>query len=155
MTFICPSCGKRATGKNLLECDSCQKPLRFVTEDFKESGSLSQCPICGCPHIYRQKDFNRKIGATLLILGIMGAYFTYGLSLLAVTLLDWLLYRWVADVGCCYQCGAQFRHPSIEKLSLFNLGLRDHYRNITAMKSRVVSQKTVGRPAPVLPSRDE
>jgi len=62
--------------------------------------AFDQCPVCGAAHLYRQKDFNRKLGVGLVVIGVILAYWTYGLSLLAVTLIDWLLVRRVGQVGC-------------------------------------------------------
>ena len=113
--------------------------LLHATEDFVILQKMDQCPFCGCQHIYRQKDFNRKLGVGLLALGAVAAFFTYGLSMVAVALLDWSIYRRVGWVGCCYQCGAQFRGAgrgtgrgteSINELPVFELGLHDYYKNI-------------------------
>lgn len=65
------------------------------------------------------------------MLGVALAYFTYGASLLVVTLIDWLLYRQVQEIGCCYTCGSVFRHSAkIRQLDPFSLGLHDYYKNL-------------------------
>ena len=128
----CPYCKKWMEVETLsAKCAECGRPLfEFITDDLNENKSLSQCPACGCTHMYRQKDFNRAIGVAILVVGIAFAYFTYGISLLVVTLLDWLLFRRVKEVGCCYDCGAQYRKTDLVKtLEPFNLVLHDHYKN--------------------------
>ena len=114
-------------------CQSCTKPLfPHASDKFKESFHFNQCPHCGAAHLYRQKDFNRKLGLILLILGIGMSFFTYGISLLLVTVFDWLLYKRVGEVGCCYQCKSQFRNsPEVEKLDPFDLELHDYYQNLS------------------------
>ena len=113
-------------------CSSCQKSIfPNATDLFKESFGLNQCPHCASAHIYKQKDFNRKVGIGLLVIGIFLSFFTYGISLLIVTLFDGWLYRKVGEVGCCYLCQSQFRNsPQIEKLEGFDLELYDYYQNL-------------------------
>ncbi len=120
-------------------CTSCAEPLfPFATEDFLLHRSMSQCPICGCQHVYRQKDFNRKLGVGLLIAGVLLSLVTYGISLLVVTLLDWFLFKKVGDVAICYLCDAQFRNEEqIKSLDSFNLVLHDHYRALKANQTNV------------------
>lgn len=133
---LCPHCG------NLQEyvldffqeypCSACKKNLFPNASDaFKESFQFNQCPHCGAAHLYRHKDFNRKLGIGLLVIGILLSFWTYGLSLLLVTLVDWWLYKKVKDVGCCYLCHSQFRNGNqVEALSSFDLELYDYYRNL-------------------------
>lgn len=113
-------------------CNQCGQDLFPLASDkFKEDYEFNQCPHCGAEHLYRQKDFNRKVGVALLAFGIVFSYWTYGLSLLAVTLLDWWLYRKVGDVGCCYRCQSQFRNDSqVGLIPAFDLELYDYYQNL-------------------------
>lgn len=136
LTAPCPSCAKRTTlllsADNEPHCQGCGKPLLpYLTDDLRDEIFAPQCPVCGAAHLYRQKDFNRRLGVTLVVVGIALAYFTYGLSLLAVTLIDWFLFRRVKEVGCCYRCGLQLRKsPLVAKLEPFSLQLHDYYRNL-------------------------
>jgi len=128
----CPHCHRFTHTDSLgSSCRHCQKALfGWVTDDLADGLSLNQCPVCGAGDLYRQKDFNRKLGIGILVIGIALAYFTYGISLVVVTLLDWWLFRRVKELGVCYQCGSQFRGGDlIQKLEPFNLVLHDHYRN--------------------------
>ena len=85
--------------------------------------------------MYRRKDFNQKLGILLVVVGVLLAYFTYGLSLLGVTLIDFFLFRKVREVGICYQCHAEFRKSLlIDQLVPFDLELFDYYRNLKAPK---------------------
>lgn len=132
--LYCKKCGTR-NGQEIsvsLICQGCQKELvEYATESYLENRALNQCPFCGCEHLYQRKDFNQKLGVGLLILGVAGSFFTYGLSLAGVSLLDWFLYRRVGWVGCCYQCKAQFRKSAmIDRLAAFELGLHDFYKNV-------------------------
>jgi hypothetical protein len=138
----CQSCGARTEypfdlGDKNHSCKSCNQPqIHYATEKFLTDHTLNQCPCCGSTHLYKQKDFNKNIGVGLIVVGVLLAYFTYGLSLVAVTLIDWLLTRYVGQVGVCYQCHAQFRKsPQIERLESFNLSLFDYYKNLASSTS--------------------
>jgi len=115
-------------------CESCGQILwSHMTETFQTELKLTQCPQCASPHLYRQKDFNRKLGLGLIVVGVATSVITYGLSLVVVTLLDLWLYRRVGEVGLCYQCHAQFREdPNVQTLSPFDLEIHDYYRSVTA-----------------------
>jgi len=130
----------RCRHKNLVSasshCSSCNADLfRYPTEKFVNTSELDQCPVCGCIHLYRQKDFNRNLGIVLVVLGIALAYFTYGVSLLVVTLLDWWLYRRVKEIVLCYQCKTIFRdYASTRSIDPFNLVLHDYYKNLPTVR---------------------
>ena len=133
---LCPHC-KQMQEFSLTQfedryCPHCEHSLFPLASDaFKEQFQFNQCPHCGADHIYKQKDFNRTLGVGLLIVGILLSFFTYGISLLLVTLLDWWLYKKVGWVGCCYLCHSQFReNPNINNLESFDLELYDYYRNL-------------------------
>ncbi len=112
-------------------CPHCGTPLLIhATQDFHDSGKLDQCPLCGAAHLYRQKDFNRKLGIGIVILGVAASYFTYGISLVVGALIDWAIYKSVGEVACCYKCHAVFRGFSdTPNLEGFNLSFHDIYRS--------------------------
>jgi hypothetical protein len=134
---FCPHCKTEFAGElsfphPKLLCLHChQEVLSFCTEYFLEGKKLDQCPFCGASHLYRRKDFNQNWGIILVISGVLLAYFTYGLSLLLVTLIDFFLFRRVKEVGICYQCKSEFRNSLlIDQLEPFNLQVFDYYKNL-------------------------
>jgi len=137
ITAPCPHCSHLQTfdfshSQVLNKCVKCDKPLLpHATQGLLEGTKLNQCPLCGAAHLYQRKDFNQKLGVALIVIGVLLAYFTYGLSLLVVTLIDFFLFKKIKEVGICYQCGAQFRNsPLIHSLDAFNLQLFDYYKNL-------------------------
>ena len=65
--------------------------------------------MCGCRHLYRRKDFNQLLGLALVMLGaLLGVLISYWF-LLAFSLLDWVMYRRIADLAACYRCAAELR----------------------------------------------
>lgn len=134
----CPSCSHSFSGVLVfpapkLDCPSCSKEaLKHPTQSFFQGERLNQCPFCGCSHLYRRKDFSQKWGIGLVVLGVVLAYYTYGISLLVVTLIDFFLFRRTQELGICYQCKSEFRNSAlIAKLEPFDLQLFDYYRSLT------------------------
>lgn len=64
-----------------------------------------------------------------MVLGVAMAYWTYGLSLVAVLVLDFIISKQVGEVGICYLCDTQFRGEKVSALPEFELALYDHYQN--------------------------
>jgi hypothetical protein len=89
---VCPGCGRA-------------EPLRFGTP----ASALERCLRCGLDRLYVQKDFNRKVGLGVFVLAAVLSVPTWGLSLLAATIIDLALYAVLGDVTLCYGCGAQLR----------------------------------------------
>lgn len=89
----CPSCGER----------------RAVPEATWEGDRVDACAICGCEHLYRQRDFNRALGCLLVLIGAVFVPWTYGLSLVGLSLVDLWLYRRLGDSVVCYRCDTVYR----------------------------------------------
>jgi hypothetical protein len=67
------------------------------------------CPVCDCRHLYRQRDFNRTLGCLLVAVGAALVPWTYGLSLVALALVDLVLYYRLPEAVVCYRCDTVFR----------------------------------------------
>ena len=78
--------------------------------------------------MYIQKDFNRTTGVVLVAIGAVFVPWTYGLSLLAVTVLDFVVYYLVRDVEVCYECQAVHRGYPLNILHMqFDLATHDRH----------------------------
>ena len=71
--------------------------------------AFERCCVCGGTRFYRQKMFPPWLGIGLVVVGAIGSIWTYGLSLVAVFLVDLLIYRLVPEMAVCYQCRAEVR----------------------------------------------
>lgn len=49
------------------------------------------------------------LGCAVMLVGIILVPFTYGLSLPAFALIDYLIYKRIGDVAVCYRCRAEYR----------------------------------------------
>ncbi len=112
--ITCTSCGSsievlpdhRATK---VECDVCKHVQEVNFTADHEAGRLCECPVCNRMDFYKQKDFNRKIGVTLFLIAAILSIWTYGLSLVALYLVDLFLFRKLSVVAICYKCRTNFR----------------------------------------------
>ena len=111
--FNCATCGKQFSD------------LEFWSQD---SGVL-YCVACRCRDLYIQKDFNRKVGLGIAILGAILAPFTKLISLLVCALIDLILYLALPVITVCYKCHAIYRDFPEGKHEGFNLGINDRYRS--------------------------
>jgi len=94
-----------------LRCPGCgaQRPVAAAGWRDGEPGAIETCPLCGSRHLYRQRDFNRGLGCLLVLVGAALAPWTFGLSLVGFSLLDWWLWRRLPDAVVCYKCDTVYR----------------------------------------------
>lgn len=92
-----------------VDCHICKHvtPVNFTHQH--EEGILKECPVCNRQDFYKQKDFNRKIGVLLFIIAAILSIWTYGISLVALYLVDLFLFRRLNMVAICYKCQTNFR----------------------------------------------
>ena len=133
----CPQCKRygeikiNLEGDNafVLACPSCREPWGKIVS-FTET--FECCPVCQCRQFYTSKDFNQFLGCLIMVIGIVLAIPTYGLSLPVFALIDWLLFRKVPTMINCYKCGTEFRYLQTQKEFkpfMHHIGLKyDKYR---------------------------
>jgi hypothetical protein len=91
-----------------LPCPNCGRTRQVAPAGWTET-TVDVCPLCGCRHLYPQRDFNRALGCTLVAIGAALVPWTFGLSLLAFGLVDLWLYRRLKEVVVCYRCDTVYR----------------------------------------------
>src|SRR6185369_12707073 len=91
-----------------LACPNCGVSRPVASTGWSES-AVEVCPLCGCRHLYRQRDFNRALGCTLVAIGAALVPWTFGLSLPVFGLVDLWLYRRLKDAPVCYRCDTAYR----------------------------------------------
>lgn len=113
----CPSCEhphlQDLDDTDHLECPECEHRQPYVEGAVDASGAiidpLEACLVCGYDRLFAQKDFNRRIGLLIVIVGAVLSPWTYGLSLVVCMGLDYGLYYFVPEVTVCYGCQAIHR----------------------------------------------
>ena len=91
-----------------LSCPACETARPVSREGWTET-AVEVCPLCGCRHLYRQRDFNRALGCLLVVAGAALVPWTFGLSLPVFGLVDLWLYRRLKDAVVCYRCDTVYR----------------------------------------------
>lgn len=127
--FLCLACEARLgreAGAPPRPCEFCGAANEVVAPPA--TWAIDRCAACGHPELYVQKDFNRRTGIALVVLGSIFVPWTYGLSLLGVTILDYIVWRVVGNVIVCYNCQAVHRgYPPNPAIKPFDLVIHDRH----------------------------
>jgi DNA-directed RNA polymerase subunit RPC12/RpoP len=127
--YLCLHCEKRLArfaGEGAAVCDHCS--MATLVTAPPDGSIIDRCAACGHEQLYFQKDFNRATGVALVAIGAVFVPWTWGLSLLGVTILDYIVWRVVKDVIVCYQCQAVHRgYPANPALLPFDLIIHDRH----------------------------
>ncbi len=121
-TLACPTCGHVSD-------------LR-LTESLKAGRIVDTCAVCGHDKLYIQKDFNRALGISIVVIGVLISILLFArsnafyamLALVGTAVVDAIIYFMVGEVAVCYVCHAIYRgfHPNPGHTP-FNLELLERY----------------------------
>lgn len=119
----CPKCDaglpvSAAEAPESIKCGGCGHvlPLSF-SESLRNDTRVDTCPVClGADH-YIRKDFDPKMGLTVVVIGglISAVFYWFGEDLIAYSILgaaaliDLIVYGRLGDVTVCYRCHSEFR----------------------------------------------
>ena len=123
VTVRCHECGSAlpvtpSPGPVQIECGRCRESFILKFSDAVLDDRLVECcPVCRGGDFYLRKDFDPKVGVTIVVLGalISAGFYYFGLDLVAygilagATLVDLAIYRRLSDLTVCYRCFAEFR----------------------------------------------
>jgi DNA-directed RNA polymerase subunit RPC12/RpoP len=91
-----------------LTCPGCGH-ARALDHEAWSADRVTHCPVCGCQHLYRQRDVNRALGCLIVAVGAALVPWTYGLSLVVLAGVDLVLYLRIKESVVCYRCDTVFR----------------------------------------------
>ena len=132
VVFGCPSCGRAVELEpgSALNCARCGAEASLP----EAARDLGPCLACGCPELYRHRDFNQKLGLFLIALGAgLALWLTSFWPMVAAAAIDLVLYFKLPDVAICYRCKAHHRgFANIGSLPKFDLERHEHYRFLKA-----------------------
>lgn len=127
--FLCSQCETRLArdaGEAARACEHCGAANEVSAPPA--GAIVDRCAACGHDELYFNKDFNRTTGIALVAIGAVFVPWTYGLSLLGVTILDYIVWKVVKDVIVCYDCQAVHRgYPPNPALKPFDLVIHDRH----------------------------
>jgi hypothetical protein len=135
----CPACDaglpvSAADAPAAIRCGRCGRDIALAfTDAVRGDAAVDRCPVCGGAELYLRKDFDPKIGLTVVIVGalISGVFYWFGRDLVAysilagVALIDLVVYGRLRDVTVCYRCHSEFRGRYARTAPAFDLHTAD------------------------------
>lgn len=143
--FICPHCQQMAERQTFQwrqapHCPQCGKQPQPQLESAAVSEKVEFCPICGNDRLYRQKDLNRKLGLSIVVVASLAflLLLAWGYSfviamipLVALALGDLILHRLIKSALVCYRCQSVFRKvPNIARFPPYDIHIAEEYREL-------------------------
>ena len=141
MEFLakCPKCDaglpvEAATAPASITCGGCGHDIPLsVSDAVREGCAVDRCPVCSGNDFYIRKDFDPKIGLSVVIVGalISAGFYWYGRDLIAysilgfATLIDLAIYGRLKDLTVCYRCHSEFRGAFEHQAVAFDLHTAD------------------------------
>ena len=141
MEFLakCPKCDAglpvdAATAPASITCGGCGREISLsVSDALREGRAVDRCPVCCGGDFYIRKDFDPKIGLSVVIVGalISAAFYWFGRDLIAysildaATLIDLAIYGRLKDLTVCYRCHSEFRGAFEHRAVAFDLHTAD------------------------------
>jgi len=94
-----------------LDCPNCAAVIDVDLAGWsnEDSTRIESCVLCDCRHLYRQRDFNRGLGCSLVAVGAALVPWSFGLSLVVLSLVDLALYYRLPESVVCYRCDTVYR----------------------------------------------
>lgn len=135
----CPTCDAGLPldvqeGPDAIKCGRCGATIAVdLSEAVRNGLEVDRCPVCAGSDFYRRKDFDPKVGVTVVVIGaaISAGFYWYGRDLIAygilagVALIDLVVYGRLKDMTVCYRCHSEFRGSSAGAAGTFDLHTAD------------------------------
>ena len=135
----CPACDAglpvhAADAPSAIRCGRCGRDIPLaVTDAERADRAVDRCPVCGGADFYARKDFDPKVGLTVVIIGvaISATFYWFGRDLVAYSILagaaliDLVVYTRLKDVTVCYRCHSEFRGAYRHTAAAFDLHTAD------------------------------
>lgn len=135
----CPKCDaglpvSAAESPSAIRCGRCGREIPLaVTDAERGDKAVDACPVCAGTAFYIRKDFDPKLGLTVVIVGasISAGFYWFGRDLIAygilaaATLIDLVVYGRLKEVTVCYRCHSEFRGAYPRTAPAFDLHTAD------------------------------
>jgi hypothetical protein len=135
----CPTCDaglpvRGADAPSAITCGRCGRDIPLAIGDALRAGTaVDRCPVCEGTDFYSRKDFDPKVGLTVVVIGalISAVFYWFGRDLIAygilgsAALIDLLVYGRLKDVTVCYRCHTEFRGAYERRAPAFDLHTAD------------------------------
>jgi hypothetical protein len=135
----CPKCdaGLAVAAKDMpaaINCGGCGRVIALsITDAEAEDKAVDACPVCLGRDFYIRKDFDPRLGLTVVIVGalISAVFYWFGRDLIAYSILaaaaliDLVVYGRLKDLTVCYRCHSEFRGEYPPTANAFDLHTAD------------------------------
>lgn len=135
----CPKCDaglpvQAVDAPSAITCGGCKQELALdVSDGLRTDRAVDRCPVCRGSDFYLRKDFDPKIGLSVVIAGalVSAVFYWFGQDLIAyailggATLVDLFVYGRLKDVTICYRCHSEFRGAYARTAGAFDLHTAD------------------------------
>ena len=127
-------CRLAADGPAAIKCGRCGREIALeISPDLRADVAVDRCPVCAGTDFYIRKDFDPKVGLTVVIIGalISATFYWFGRDLIAYSILasaaliDLVVYGRLKDVTVCYRCHSEFRGAYARAAAAFDLHTAD------------------------------
>ena len=117
-----------------IKCGRCGRDIPLTLSDaLRGDTGVDRCPVCEGGDFYTRKDFDPKVGLTVVIIGalISAGFYWFGRDLIAYSILasaaliDLVVYGRLKDVTVCYRCHSEFRGSYPRTAGAFDLHTAD------------------------------
>ena len=135
----CPKCDAglpvaAGDAPGAIKCGRCGRDLALAVSDaLRAERGVDCCPVCSGADFYTRKDFDPKIGLTVVVIGalVSGIFYWFGKDLIAygilgsAALIDLAVYGRLKDLTVCYRCHSEFRGTYPRTAPAFDLHTAD------------------------------
>ena len=117
-----------------IKCGRCGREIPLtITDAVREDRAVDRCPVCTGGDFYIRKDFNPKVGLTVVIIGalVSAVFYWFGRDMIAygilaaAALIDLIVYGRLKDVTVCYRCHSELRGSYTRTAAAFDLHTAD------------------------------
>jgi len=135
----CPKCNAglpvdAADVPATITCGGCGREIPLtITGAVRAGAAVDRCPVCAGADFYIRKDFDPKVGLTVVIIGalVSAGFYWFGRDLIAygilgsAALIDLIVYGRLKDLTVCYRCHTEFRGEYERRAPAFDLHTAD------------------------------
>ena len=135
----CPQCDgslpvAAAGAPGAITCGRCGRDIPLsISEPVRDDRAVDRCPVCDGAGFYARKDFDPKVGLTVVVIGaaISAVFYWLGRDLVAYGILagaafiDLVVYQRLKEVTVCYRCHTEFRGAYAPTAPAFDLHTAD------------------------------
>src|SRR5215212_8764612 len=119
----CPKCDaglevRADSAPAAITCGRCGREIPLSISDLvRADTAVDRCPVCSGTDFYSRKDFDPKLGLTVVVIGalISAVFYWFGRDFIAygilgsAALVDLVVYGRLKDITVCYRCHTEFR----------------------------------------------